>query len=131
MLITGVAALFAGSAAQAQVPSYAVAPQAQIGGTVQGFDGAYTMYVRDQRGYVDRVSLHQGTVINPTGLRLQQGMRVTIYGYPSGQVFVANEIDTPYRYVRAYAYPGYPYWYTPYWGVGLRFGGWGGWGWHR
>ncbi len=37
--------------------------------------------------------MHQGTVINPTGLPLQNGMRVTIYGYNAGSTFAANEID--------------------------------------
>ncbi len=115
--------LFAGTAAQAQ-PGYAVRQEAIVG-TVRSFDGAYTLYVRDQRGYLDRVQLHQGTIINPTGLTLRDGMHVTVYGYPEGPVFVADEIDTPYR-PYPYPYYGYPYPY-PAWGIGVRFG----WGWHH
>ncbi len=86
---------------------------------MRSFDGAYTMYVRDQGGYLDRVQLHQGTIINPTGIRLEGGMRVTVYGYPEGEVFVADEIDTPYHY-RPHYPNAYPY---PGWGFGS------GWGW--
>ena len=125
----GATMLLFGSAAQAQEPSYAVR-QAQIVGTVRSFDGQYTMYVRDERGYLDRVQLHQGTIINPTGLTLEGGMHVTVYGRADGPVFLADEIDTPYRAVPYYGYP-YAYGY-PAWGVGVRFG-WGGWGggWHH
>lgn len=112
-----------GAAAQAQ-PSYAV-HQDSITGTVRSFDGQYTMYVRDNRGDLDRVQLHQGTIINPTGLTLQGGMRVTVYGRAAGRVFLADEIDTPYRNMPYYGYPyGYPYRY-PAWGFGF------GWGWHH
>ncbi|HTX55670.1 MAG TPA: hypothetical protein VMD47_01065 [Candidatus Acidoferrales bacterium] len=112
------------------MPSYAVSKVETIKGTISSFTGRYTMYVRDKRGYVDNVTLHQGTIINPTGIRLQPGMSVTITGRPSGSTFLADEIDTPYHYYGyAYPYPYYPY-YGPYYGVGLRFGwGWGGWGW--
>lgn len=118
-------ALLFGSSAQAQAPppSYAV-HQESIVGIVRSFDGQYTMYVRDQRGNLDRVELHQGTIINPTGLTLQSGMHVTVYGHPAGPVFVADEIDTPYRYM-PYPYPyAYPY---PAWGFGVNWG----WGWHH
>lgn len=121
-IVTAMMLLF-GSAAQAQEPSYAT-HQESIVGTVRSFDGQYTMYVRDQRGYLDRVRLHQGTIINPTGLTLESGMHVTVYGRNAGRVFLADEIDTPYR-PGYYGYPGgYPY---PAWGLGLRFGLGGGW----
>jgi hypothetical protein len=129
MLAAASIALFAGTAAQAQ-PSYAV-HQDKIVGIVRSFDGAYTMYVRDEHGYLDRVELHQGTIINPTGLTLGGGMHVTVYGHPEGPIFVADEIDTPYHHVPGYyGYPygdpyGYPYGYPyPAWGIGVRFGGW-------
>lgn len=114
--------LLFGSAAQAQERGYVV-HQESITGIVRSFDGQYTMYVRDNRGDLDRVQLHQGTIINPTGLTLQGGMRVTVYGHPEGPVFAADEIDTPYHNVPYYGY-GYPYPY-PAWGFGL------GWGWHH
>lgn len=103
------------------VPSYAIQEQS-IHGTVSRFDGQYTMYIRDDRGYTDRVLLHQGTVINPTGIQLQSGFAVTIIGHPSGDAFIANEIDTPYR---TYGYR--PYYY-PAIGIGFGYGGPWGWG---
>jgi hypothetical protein len=106
------------AAAQPGVPSYAQNEQS-IRGTVSGFDGKYDLTVRDVGGYVDRVQLHDGTVINPTGLTLHSGMTVTIYGHADGPRFIANEIDTPYH--RTYpAYYGYPY--PPY----AYYGGWYG-----
>lgn len=112
--------------AQNSVPSYAQPNREErIKGVVVAFDGRYALKVRDQRGYVDNVRLHQGTVINPTGLTLQSGMSVTIYGEPNGRVFDANEIQTPYNYapgpvaVPVYPYP-YPYW-GPYWRWGFGY----------
>lgn len=119
--------------AQGQMPSYALRHVETIKGTISNFDGQWTMYVRDDRGYIDRVSLHQGTIINPTGIRLSPGFRVTIAGHTAGSTFVADEIDTPYQ-TYGYAYPYYyPYGYYPYpYAVRLGFGwGWGGWGWRR
>jgi len=97
------------------------------------------MYVRDVRGFIDNVTLHQGTIINPTGIRLQPGYPVTITGRASGSTFLADQIDTPFHnygyaypyYGPVYAYP-YPYPYPAYrinvgWGWGW---GWGG-GWHH
>ena len=118
------------------MPSYAVRKVETIRGTISSFNGAYTMYVRDNRGYIDDVTLHQGTIINPTGIRLQPGFPVTITGRPNGSTFLADQIDTPYRIVYGYGYPyygygyGYPY---PAYGPSLGFGwGWGGrWGWRR
>ncbi|HLY02860.1 MAG TPA: hypothetical protein VKR56_10255 [Candidatus Cybelea sp.] len=140
------------------VPSYGtpVRPQEQIKGTVTGFDGAYIVYMRDDRGYDDHVSMHQGTEINPLGTRLVEGMPVTIYGYGNGPTFEAYRIDvavayTPY-YNGAYYAGGSPYYGAGYgagyyggaypWGVGIGIGlglgfgwgwgccgYWGGWGW--
>jgi hypothetical protein len=80
-------------------PSYA-RPAANgeetIHGRIARFDGKYGVSVQDDRGFIDNVELHQGTVINPTGLALQPGMAVTVIGYNRGRVFAANEIDTPY-----------------------------------
>jgi hypothetical protein len=98
-------------------PSYA-RPDDGIHGRIISFDGAYSLQVRDDRGYVDNVRLHQGTVINPTGVRLAAGMAVTIRGTNGGSAFDATEIDTPYSvygpidvgpYAYPYAYPVYPY----------------------
>ena len=152
------ATLFLGTplAAGAQyVPSYAtpVARQESIKGILTGFNGAYIVYMRDDRGYDDHVTMHDGTVINPTGIKLVEGMRVTIYGYTNGSTFGANRIDVsppdyggnpyysnPYgdSYGGSpYGYGGSPYGYGnsyggwgPWWGVGVGWwGGWPGWGW--
>jgi hypothetical protein len=119
------------AAAQAQSrnaspPPYATrAGDETIRGTISSINGKYNISVRDQRGYLDNVTLHQGTIINPTGLTLQPGQTVTIHGNTAGSTFNANEIDTPY--VTTYVVPwGYGYPYESYrFGVGFpgpRFG---------
>jgi hypothetical protein len=96
-----------------------------IQGRVTAYDGKYSLQVNDDRGYVDNVELRQGTIINPTGLRLQPGMRVTVYGYNRGHFFAANQIDTPYQSY-GFAYPVYPaYGYYPgypAYSIGIGFG---------
>jgi len=82
------------AAAQSTAP-YTVREQV-IRGTITRFDGAYTMYVRDARGNVDRITLRQGTIINPTGIRLSEGQGVTVIGFARGNALVANQIDTLY-----------------------------------
>jgi hypothetical protein len=101
--LLSIAALSTPLAARAQqapsAPTYArpaVNGEETIRGRVNGFDGKYSLQVRDDRGFIDNVQLHQGTIINPTGLSLQPGMPVTIAGYNRGRVFAANQIDTPY-----------------------------------
>jgi hypothetical protein len=108
------------------LPAYAHPGDATIGGVVRSIDGKYSLTVRDKNGYLDSVTLHDGTVINPTGLTLAPGQSVTIVGRADGNTFDANEIDTPYV-AYGYAYPGYyPY---PGWAYGPAFGF--GFGWHR
>jgi hypothetical protein len=97
-------------AASAQVPG-----QQQIQGRVTAFDGHYALRVQQPNGEVDAIELHQGTIINPTGLTLAPGMEVTVVGEPQGNVFGANEIDTPYQYTYANPY------YGPYWGPYLGY----------
>jgi hypothetical protein len=94
------AALIAPAVASAQsVPSYADAgANQQIQGTVAAIDDTWNISVNDANGYTDNVALHQGTIINPTGLTLEPGMSVTIDGYADGPTFDAMEIDTPYQY---------------------------------
>ena len=121
------------AAAAQGLPSYAHHDNEKITGTVTSFDGRYSLQVRDDRGFIDNVQLHQGTIINPTGLTLAPGMQVTIYGQPQGRHFAAVEIDTPYHYVSAvpvypypypYPYP-YSYWHARWRGPGFGFGvGW-------
>jgi len=133
-LLAAVAALTLAAplAAQAQeVPSYAAAPQddQQIQGRIAAFDGGYNLSVTDTNGYSDNVQLHDGTVINPTGLELAPGMVVNILGYNDGSVFEANEIDTPYTIDNAIPfYAGHPWnYYGPSIGLTFFFGNTGWW----
>jgi len=120
------------SLAQAQdVPSYAQQPESeyngggdqQIRGRITSFDGGYSLTVRDERGYDDNVELHDGTIINPTGLTLEQGMVVSILGFNAGSYFAANEVDTPYTfYGGAPYYAGHPWaYYGPSVSLGFFF----------
>lgn len=133
-LLAAVAALTLAAplAAQAQeVPSYAAAPQddQQIQGRIAAFDGGYNLSVTDINGYSDNVQLHDGTIINPTGLELAPGMVVNILGYNDGSVFEANEIDTPYTIDDAVPYyAGHPWdFYGPSIGLTFFFGNTGWW----
>jgi hypothetical protein len=120
-------------AAQAQdIPSYATGQfpaDANIHGRVVGFDGGYSLSVRDEKGYIDDVRLHPGTIINPTGLTLAPGMVVSVLGYNAGNYFSANEIDTPYQFYNGYAYySGHPWnYYGPSITLGFFFGNAGWW----
>jgi len=120
-------------AAQAQdLPSYANQPypaDQNIHGRVLNFDGGYNLGVRDERGYVDNVQLHPGTIINPTGLTLAPGMVVSILGYNAGSFFAANEIDTPYQFYGGFPYyAGHPWdYYGPSISLGFFFGNAGWW----
>ncbi|HTW83027.1 MAG TPA: hypothetical protein VMD91_03035 [Candidatus Sulfotelmatobacter sp.] len=118
------------SYAQPAAPSYATQDE-QIHGRIIAFDGQYSLQVRDDRGFVDNVQLHQGTIINPTGLTLAPGMVVAISGYNAGPFFAANEIDTPYTsYGGDWYYLGHPWWYYgPTFSLGFFFGGGTTW-WH-
>jgi hypothetical protein len=80
----------------AQLPAYATPGGETVRGTITSIDGKYTISVRDDRGFVDNVTLHAGTVIQPTGIQLAAGQSVTIAGIAAGGTFIANEIDTPY-----------------------------------
>jgi hypothetical protein len=116
------------------IPSYAQPVRDEtIQGRIVSVNGTFNISVRDDRGFVDNVELHQGTIINPTGLTLEAGMSVTIVGVSNGGEFDANEIDTPYQYSGpvpepvylgpGWWYPGYGYGYGPSFGLALVFGG--------
>lgn len=95
----GAAAQSAPTHGDAPVPSYAQpsAPGTEtIKGTITGFSGKYGVTLRDERGFVDNVQMHQGTIINPNGISLQKGMPVSIVGRADGLLFLADEVDTPY-----------------------------------
>lgn len=120
---------------QQQQPTYASQDET-IHGRIAAVNDPFNISVQDDRGFIDAVSLHQGTIINPTGLSLAAGMSVTIQGTNAGQVFEANEIDTPYAYSGPYPepvylgpgywYPGFAYGYGPSFGIFLGFGFGGG-----
>jgi hypothetical protein len=119
-------------AAPAAPPSYAHRNTDEtVKGRIENFDGHYHLTVRDQRGFIDNIELHQGTIINPTGLTLQKGMAVTVIGHNEGNALAANEIDTPYHYEPGlypygyYGYPGYDF------ALGFGFGGYGRFGYGR
>ena len=110
-------------------PSYG-SDEDVVKGQVVSFDGGYTLHVRDDRGFIDNVELHQGTIINPTGLRLSPGMTVTVRGVNRGNVLDANQIDTPYQTYGAvpiypYAIGPYAYYPAPY-AYGYGYGYYGG-----
>jgi hypothetical protein len=123
------------------IPSYAQPATASADETITGriasINGTFTITVNDDRGFVDNVELYQGTIINPTGLTLEDGMSVTLVGYADGSQFVANEIDTPYTlseaapppvyYGAGWWYPGFAYGYGPAFSLGLIFGAGGAW----
>jgi len=107
----------------------AAGDDAQIRGRVSGFDGGYNLRVTDENGYADNIELHEGTIINPTGLTLEPGMVVSILGYNAGSYFAANEIDTPYTYEGDVPYYGGRRWdsYGPSVELGFFFGNTGWW----
>jgi hypothetical protein len=125
-------ALVGPAAALAQdFPSYAQPEDAQIRGRIVAFDGGYDLRVRDERGFIDVVELHPGTIIYPVGLTLAPGMIVSILGYNAGPYFDANEVDTPYAFYSGVPYfVGHPwYYYGPSVSIGFFFGGHEDW-WH-
>jgi hypothetical protein len=73
--------------------------QGRIAGTVADFHGKYGLVVRDARGGLTEVTLHQGTIIKPVGLRLERGMKVMILGQGADQTFAAVEIVAPFEQV--------------------------------
>ena len=91
-------ALISPAIASAQDMAFDNGSPQQIQGTVSSIDGTWNITVDDSSGYSDNIALHQGTIINPTGLTLEPGMNVTIDGYSDGSSFDATEIDTPYSY---------------------------------
>jgi hypothetical protein len=109
----------------AATPSYATpSGDEQIRGSITAVTGKYSLQVRDDRGFIDNVTLHQGTIINPTGLTLATGMPVTISGKNAGATFDANQIDAPYA-IALIARPalGLDFGFGSGWGFGPRYRG--------
>lgn len=63
-----------------------------INGVISAVDGKYGLTLRAGQGLEDSVALHRGTVINPTGLQLEPGMKVAIAGRADGKTFEADKI---------------------------------------
>ena len=70
-----------------------------VHGVVTSIHGKYRLVVRNDRADGESVTLHRGTIINPTGLQLEPGMQVTIAGHLDGGTFDADEIDAPAHYL--------------------------------
>ena len=66
----------------------------QLRGVVARF-GGYDMTLRVE-GSPLPVRLHQGTIINPTGLTIKPGMRVRVFGYWANGRFQADRIVLVY-----------------------------------
>lgn len=107
------AALTALPAAAQPVPAYAyrVGDRTLHGVVVRFTPGSYGLGLLDDRGFVDNVALHPGTIIFPIGLTLQPGMRVRVRGYAAGGAFDANRIDAVAA-VAPRRLPGPPAWYA-------------------
>jgi hypothetical protein len=89
------ACFLTGPAAAQPFPTYAQPlGDTRLSGTVVQFQpGSFNLGLLDDRGFVDRIVLHIGTIILPIGIDLTTGMRVSIVGQNAGALFVANEID--------------------------------------
>jgi hypothetical protein len=96
------AALALPATARADTPSYGMTSGVQtIHGTISAISGKYGLTVQDDRVGLASVTMHRGTIIDPTGLQLKPGMQITIAGHADGRTFDANEIDAPVEYLDA------------------------------
>jgi hypothetical protein len=84
----------------AQTPSYA-APGETIHGTIASVQSLNHLFVDDDRGYTDDVTLKAGAAIRSDGVRLEPGQRVTIHGSAAGSTFLATRIATDGRSYQA------------------------------
>ena len=131
-VLAGICLMFPYGAQAQSVPSYATQQTSayqNIHGRIASFYGGYNLTVRDERGYIDNVRMHPGTIINPPGLTLAPGMVVSVLGYNAGSYFSANEIDTPYLFYGGVPYyVGHPWdYYGPSISLGFFFGNRGWW----
>jgi hypothetical protein len=63
-----------------------------INGTVKSVQGANHLYLYDDRGYVDDVSIRSNTRVALNGPQLLPGERIRISGAADGSTFLANSI---------------------------------------
>jgi hypothetical protein len=95
--LTSAAAILAVSvlplAAYADTPRSA-APSGNeiIQGVIRSIDSEDAFTVRTGQGLVDNVTARPGTIVTPSGLTLQPGMRVAIAGHNDGDTFEADRI---------------------------------------
>ena len=87
------AASFAPLTASAQGPSYATRTET-ITGTIASVQNVNHLFVADDRGYTDDVTLRAGAAVFSNGVRLEPGARVTIKGSAAGPTFLATRIAT-------------------------------------
>jgi hypothetical protein len=131
-------------AAQAQSPSYAARGET-ISGTIASVQSVNHIFVADDRGFTDDVTLRPGAVVFSGGVRLEPGVRVTIAGAAAGPTFLAARVSasadsvaasTAYpvpvpvyypepAYYPAPVYYGYGYGYGFGFGFGAFYRGWG------
>lgn len=71
--------------------------QTQLQGTITEIVGKYDVRVKTARGNIADVTLRQGTIINPSGMTLRPGVRVTVLGSGNADSFAAAQIDTPFH----------------------------------
>jgi hypothetical protein len=86
----------AAAASFALLPNAAVAqpfPDQTITGVVQQWTSAELLTLKDDRGYIDTVSIGQQTEVSGGRDALAPGARVSIRGYNGGQWFDAAHID--------------------------------------
>ncbi len=128
-------------ASRAQTPSYATHAET-IRGTIVSVPHLNHIYVADDRGFTDDVTLRSGADVFSNGVPLQAGERVTIVGSNGGQTFLASRIATDgradYGYSAQYTapaatayypvaavpvyYPAPVYYPVPYYGYGYGYG---------
>jgi len=80
-------------AASAQTPSYATRGET-IHGTIASVASLTHIFVADDRGFTDDVTLRRGAEVSANGVRLEPGERVTISGSAAGRTFLATRITT-------------------------------------
>jgi hypothetical protein len=146
------AALVSPALAIAQTSPDQPLPNETIKGTIVSWTSDETLWLSDDRGYNDAVSVGEQTAIAPGRSALVPGARVTIRGYNGGRWFDALQInvtgagtavapaqappaasqlasDPPPAYAPYPAYPyayGYPYAYAYPYAYGYPYGYWYG-----
>jgi hypothetical protein len=65
-----------------------------IHGTISSIQNLNHLFVADDRGFTDDVTIRSGAEVPSTGAGLEPGRRVTIVGTASGKTFLASSIST-------------------------------------